>query len=127
MPKQPAVKKPQKPQKNILTHEDRAERRKKIALYFKQKKGNDVYLAATLFGVTVETVRSACKEHGVDPPIRSSEQYQLPNESTFRIIGLLATTKKSLSQIAQEVGVSTGRVFNILGRCKAGGVPVNGR
>jgi transcriptional regulator with GAF, ATPase, and Fis domain len=51
-----------------LSHAERRERRKKISATVRRT--GDVEAAARAFGVTLTTVRDACREHGVVIPER---------------------------------------------------------
>jgi transposase-like protein len=52
-----------KTKRDIMSHADRAERRKMIAM--RVRGGASAAEASVEFGVTIDTVKSACVQHGV--------------------------------------------------------------
>lgn len=79
---------------------------------------------STTFGVSAATVSHACVENGV--PLKASRPNGLAR-GTYKLIGELCTTDKSLTVLAGEYGVSVQRVGEVYRNCLDAGVPVRKR
>lgn len=105
-----------------LSHEERAERRKKIALAVKRH--GDIAKASTDFKVTEHLVRNACKEHKVKVPRTFAESI---NASTYKVIAALINTTDTLTAIAIRHGLSPQRVDQIKTQCVEAGIKLKSR
>lgn len=83
----------------------RSERRRQIAEDVRS--GKCPKEVAVKYKVTTETVRNACSEHKVRMVTQTA------STKTFRILAELLNTKKPYLQLAQEFGVTKGRVSGI--------------
>jgi transposase len=87
-----------------MNHSERAERRRKIAVYVQQHDG-DISKAAVKFKVTESTVKSACLEHGVETRNRVRRQ-------GTTIYTIIADLQKggTVADIANKLNVSKQRI-----------------
>lgn len=84
------------------SHEERAERRKKIADFVKAN-GGDVAKAVAEFGVSRELVLSACRGHGVD--------YKKGKPmSAYAMVATLILDNPPDAEVARKHGVTKQRV-----------------
>lgn len=101
--------------KQRVSHEDRRKRREEIAAFLKtlfetepeQKTSTLIAKTARHFGVCLGSVQVARKEFA----IKRSSKWQ--DQRSEKIKDLLRTTEKSLTEIADETGVSKQRVHQI--------------
>lgn len=98
-----------------LTHEERAQRRAEIAEHIRAGTLTPEQ-AASKYGLTLPTVKEAMREHGVRSPTSNELG---PN--TYRIIALLLGSTPP-SEIAERVGLSHSRVFEIRDKCVEAGI-----
>lgn len=102
-----------------MTHEERADRRKKMATRAQEVTVAEV---AQEFGVRFATVRDACREHGVTPV--SEDRRML---SSYQLVADLCNTDESPHNIARKYSVTPQRVHWVYEKCKEAGVPVRTR
>lgn len=102
-----------------MTHDERRRRRAAIAA---AAKADGPVAAALRFGVTPETVRTACREHGVGMTRAAPSSV-----STYEIIGALISTDTPIAAVAAARGLSKQRVHQIYQKCLAAGIPVRTR
>jgi len=106
----------------MVGHAARRLRREKVAQYVRRAGGAREALdaAAEKFGVTVNTVRTACREHGV--AYVAAVSHESP-ASTYKIIAALFTTAR-MDDIAAKHRVSKAFVSQVYARCRKAGIPV---
>lgn len=102
-----------------MTHEERADRRKKMATRAQEVTVAEV---AQEFGVRFATVRDACREHGVTPV--SEDRRML---SSYQLVADLCNTDESLGSLGRKHCVTTQMVHKVYKKCKEAGVPVRTR
>jgi transposase len=98
-----------------LTHSERQSRRGKMAAFV--KKSGSIAAAAKEFGVTLTTVRSACRECGV---VVASQVVQRASRVFAVIAGL--QRGEPAADIAERFSISKQRVHRIKQLCKEHGV-----
>lgn len=101
-----------------MTHEQRRERRKRIADAVRAGKTSDEI--ARQFGTGRETLRRACEENDVPVPCEAPRE---PHPSGYRIIAALFGDE-TYTEIAARFGVSEQRVGQIAKKCRDAGVPL---
>lgn len=106
-----------------LTHEQRTDRRKKIADWI-QETASSIQIAAIRFRVSYEFVRGACMEHGVTIPRNAGT---LGHKNTLSVIADLCNTTDTQMSIAKRSGITRQRVSYIYKLCLKAGIPVQVR
>jgi hypothetical protein len=101
--------------KEILSHDDRAARRKRIA--DRVRKGDEPLDVARDEGVTFDTVRKACETYG----LKVNREAPVAHTS-YRVLALLLNTNRSFSSIARELNLGTPRVTTVANQAKAAGI-----
>ena len=94
----------------IMTHEQRADRRQRMAT--EVKKGTDPRKVAQAQGVSIDLVRMACEEHGVPCYV------ELPVSRTGKTVDILAALRdapqdQTLQEIADRLDISIQRVKQV--------------
>jgi CO dehydrogenase/acetyl-CoA synthase alpha subunit len=102
------------------THMERAERRKDIAEYVKNKQGT-IEQAARAFKVTVTTVRQCCTIFGVPTGLSPKN---VPHEKTYDVISYLLHNRCTCAQAAEEFGISKQRISAIRDMMRKAGIPI---
>lgn len=95
-----------------LTHEDRRERRRKIANACEG--GADRRAVGRKYGVSDRLVRMACEEHGVE---YRREHGGSPAGIVAIVAGLVKTRRKHMTVVATDTGNSRQRVHQVLKEC----------
>jgi hypothetical protein len=113
-----------------MSHEQRIERRKKIADDFRKllEKGIDIKecyaRTARKYGITTTTVKQACIEHQIKIPRMNNLEpgsKTKPSSQTLMIIADLIRGKK-MSDIARDRNLTRQRIFLIKGEAERAGV-----
>ena len=101
-----------------LNHKQRHSRRREIAGFVRQ--GSDASMAARKFGVTIQTVRAACREHGVESPV---------GRKPTRVYEVIAGLQQggTVTDVAERLGVSRQRVSFVRKACLEYGVSLKRR
>ena len=95
-----------------LTHDDRRDRRRKIALACKG--GADRHAVGRRFGVSDRLVRMACDEHGVE---YQRERGVRPPGIVAIVAGLIKARHHKMARVAETTGNSKQRVYQVLQEC----------
>ncbi len=98
-----------------MTHPERAARRKEIAEYVRANHSRQE--AVVKFGVSIDSVDQACREHGVKPT-----RYQHRQPKSFEIVAVLQNTSKTIVEIADERGVEHQWVRELYHAALEGGI-----
>jgi transposase len=104
-----------------LTHEQRAERRKTMAMAVRD--GVDIREIARTEGVSLSQIHIACREHGVQTQHLGKRPLG-PNHYT--ILAALFSDD-SCDEIGRKLGIDGSMVQTVYRRCIAAGVPVTRR
>lgn len=102
-----------------LTHEQRVARRAKAAAIIRN--GGTFADAARDTGLTIGTIREACKQHGVTPPRANG-----PRDRTLQIAAELGRGESTPSEIARKYGVSRQHAHAIKQRAQPQQSPRDG-
>ena len=105
----------------VMTHAERAERRKQIA-EFVEKHNGDVPKAAIKFGVSETTVQTSCLEHGVELQSKVAQR----GTTVFMIIAELQRGTP-ISEAAKLLGVTRQRVGAVRAKCLEHGISLKRR
>jgi transposase len=97
-----------------LTHAQRRVRRAEIAQLVAD--GLPIADAANQFGVSIETVRRACQEHGV------AHRNVRIQASSMRVLAELLNTRSSTDEIGDRLGFSRQWVQHILRAAREAGI-----
>src|ERR1700723_10965 len=105
-----------------LSWQDRIERRRQIAAAVSAGDGSQA--VSTRFGVSISTIRDACREFGVRFAVdsRPKKKYRL-----YAILADLINTADSLVAIGEGHGVSKQRVNQISELARTAGIKVEKR
>ena len=101
-----------------LTHQERKERRRKIAEFVRENQ--DLSAAAEAFGVRPSMVRLSCKEFDVSIPRKNNTIASL---GSFQILKALLDGKKP-SEIASEHSITRQRVGLVVKSAREAGFAV---
>lgn len=107
--------------KTAITHRERSKRRQRIAASIERGKLG-VHQAAKRYGVSVQMVRLACKEHGT---VARTTATQPLGRSAYRVLADLINTDTRVAMIAERRGVTVQYVDNVRKRAQKVGIELN--
>ncbi len=112
-----------------LTVKSRRDRREEIAGEIKLGARPEDLMK--MYGVTHQTIRNACKEHGVKVPEMHTGKALANKKSRdhrlLKIIKKLIQSDASLSKIAEDLGISRQAVHRASTLCKQYGIKIKER
>lgn len=110
------------PEKQHMSREERAARRRAIADYVRASDdpAEAARDAAVQWGVTLMTVRSACFEHGIK--LNSYLGGNIAGAGTFAILALLLNGDKSVEQLAAATGIAVKRINQVAAAAVKAGI-----
>jgi hypothetical protein len=103
-----------------LSHEERAERREKIAAFCRT--GKTVAQACLRFGVGATLVGSVCTEHNVLPA-----QPERLKANRLQLIAELVNSRRTFGALGKQYRISRQAVYQLWQRCKTAGLKVTPR
>lgn len=102
----------------VLTHAERAERRRSIAEAVEA--GASLQAAARQYRVCIVTVRDACRQHGVRLP--SVTRAHRRTARSMDVLAALINTEETLAQIAARFGMHASHVQQIARDARKAGI-----
>jgi CRP-like cAMP-binding protein len=106
-----------------LTHDERAERRKMIAVSARDGKSIRKIIRENP-GVSISLIKQACKEFGISIPKRNQKRNTTStNSSVLSVSAALFDKSMSFRDIAEKHGISRQRVQQIYAQGKGLGIP----